>query len=258
MLVISPDTYKVYSSDAYQHFEDEMLQHMSTYSPALSRVLGEDGLRRAVQHGMERADTHGFTLRGPIQSFLEIVFVFGSAFDKDPQYPFLCEALAFDGYGGEMARAEALGDAANHYLKIAHGPDNIHVWQALTRLEHIVKGELAIPRKGFAQYCRRLVRQIHPEKVQFVGEPAIENLCAYADEIAAKHKFDTDRSRMLTTILCLAFGSGCFDDPLYPWIGRMFNNESLPQGKARSDRLERKALTWLDHVLAMKPAQVLL
>jgi hypothetical protein len=51
-------------------------------------------------------------------------------------------------------------------------------------------------------------------------------------------------------VLILAFGHGCVTDPLYPWIARTLNDEAIADPAACAKRLENKALTWLDHVLA--------
>ena len=51
-------------------------------------------------------------------------------------------------------------------------------------------------------------------------------------------------------MLMLAFGHGCADDPLYPWIARTLQDEAITDGAARATYLEAKALTWLEHVLA--------
>ena len=50
--------------------------------------------------------------------------------------------------------------------------------------------------------------------------------------------------------LMFAFGHGCANDPLYPWIANTLRDERIADSAARADRLERKALTWLNHVLA--------
>jgi len=47
----------------------------------------------------------------------------------------------------------------------------------------------------------------------------------------------------------LAFGHGCGADPLYPWINKTLRDEAITEQEARAKRLEKKALTWLEHVL---------
>lgn len=51
-------------------------------------------------------------------------------------------------------------------------------------------------------------------------------------------------------VLMVAFGHGCTEDDLYPWIARTLQNEAITDAAHRTKRLETKALTWLDHVLA--------
>jgi uncharacterized membrane protein len=46
-----------------------------------------------------------------------------------------------------------------------------------------------------------------------------------------------------------AFGHGCLNDPLYPWIAMTLEGDAIGDSDARTRRLERRALTWLDHVL---------
>ena len=47
-----------------------------------------------------------------------------------------------------------------------------------------------------------------------------------------------------------AMGHGCGSDPLYPWIAQTLRDETLKDPDAKAIRLEKKALTWLEHVLA--------
>ena len=54
----------------------------------------------------------------------------------------------------------------------------------------------------------------------------------------------------MVVVLMFAFGHGCTDDPLYPWISRTLKNERIVDPAARAGRLEKKAVTWLEHVLA--------
>ena len=51
--------------------------------------------------------------------------------------------------------------------------------------------------------------------------------------------------------LMIAFGHGCTEDPLYPWIARTLKDERITDATERAERLERKAVTWLKHVLGV-------
>ena len=58
------------------------------------------------------------------------------------------------------------------------------------------------------------------------------------------------RGEALVVVLMFAFGHGCTDDPLYPWISRTLKDERIVGPAARVERLEKKSITWLEHVLA--------
>ena len=51
-------------------------------------------------------------------------------------------------------------------------------------------------------------------------------------------------------VLKFAFGHACTNDPLYPWILRTLKDQRIVTPAARASRLERKAITWLEHVVA--------
>jgi hypothetical protein len=57
----------------------------------------------------------------------------------------------------------------------------------------------------------------------------------------------------MVVALMFAFGHGCTRDPLYPWISHTLADEKIVSPAARAERLEKKARTWLDHVIASFP-----
>ena len=46
-----------------------------------------------------------------------------------------------------------------------------------------------------------------------------------------------------------SFGHGFAKDPLYPWISSTLNDDRIVDAAAREERLEKKAINWLDNVL---------
>ena len=74
------------SAEAF--FEKEMVSPpFREFSPPLFKAVGEEQMRKAIRFGIGRADSYGFTFRGPVRLYLELMLLFGSHFDTDPQYP---------------------------------------------------------------------------------------------------------------------------------------------------------------------------
>src|SRR5688572_16938045 len=106
MLQVRPAQMEVFDAAAMRPFEDEMVVHSKEFSPRLCEVIGDDQLRVALRRAIARAQRYKFTNRGPIRLFIEMTFLFGSAFDTDPQYPWAAKILTAP--DDEMSRAEQL------------------------------------------------------------------------------------------------------------------------------------------------------
>lgn len=87
MLRMTQEQIRFLQYSAWEVFVAEMVKHMWTFAPNHCRVIGEAQVRRVVGLGLERAKAYGFTYRGPLRFYLELMFMFGAEFDSDPQFP---------------------------------------------------------------------------------------------------------------------------------------------------------------------------
>lgn len=242
---------EVFRQAALASFEEEMLAHGQEFAPKLSRLLGERQLRLAVRGAMARADRHGFTDRGPIRLFVELMFLFGSAFDSDPQYPWAFDILRDP--APQMRRAERLYGRVLDYQEKVSGPDAANTRAALKTLSFLPQQPLSFAAEEFVPAMLRELAYVFPQKAAYLGEEALTALIRASCATAQAARFPNSRGYALMVALGFAFGHGCADDPLYPWIARTLKDANITDPSARAARLEKKALTWLRHVLAEAP-----
>jgi hypothetical protein len=252
MLTIRQDQVEAFRQYHLQKFEDEMVQHSKEFSPILSKLLGEVQLRIALRSAMRRANDYGFTNRGPLRLFIEMMFLCGSAFDTDPQYAPVGEVLRSS--EDQMARAERIHQGTLEYLDKVSGPDNINVRKALIELSNLAQAPFGFSTDDLAQRLLEETTRAFPQKVAYCGEKHMNMLIEEGFREARRYGFSKPRELALIVVLMFAFGHGCTEDPLYPWISRILRDERIVSPTARANRLEKKALTWLSHVLAM-PAE---
>ncbi len=238
---------RTFEGDAARRFEDEMVAHSRAFTPRLCEVLGEEQLRVALRAAIEKAGTYGFTNRGPIRLYIELMFLCGSAFDTDPQYPGLGKVLRAT--GDQMERAEEIHQGSLDYLDKVSGPRAVNLHKALKDVLGFVRVPLEFP-DGFVAGMLREMERIYPQKAAYIGEPAMSAIVEEGLAAARKHGFDQERQQTLLVVLMYSFGHGCTNDPLYPWIARTLNDEKIVDPAARAARLEKKAVTWLEHVVA--------
>jgi hypothetical protein len=249
-LIIRPAQMQAFRAREILRFESEMIEHSRLFNPRLCEVLGEEQLGVAVREQIQAAARHGFSNRGPIRLCVELMFLFGSHFAEDPQYPQLAEILRSEHQ--EMSRAQDLHEWANDYLDIVHGRDNINVYRALGLLQKLA-GEPFEPVSDAGGAIVAELTRVFPEKCEYLGAEAVGRLTEAGLREARDLGFFAPRQQVLIVALMFAFGAGCTRDPLYPWISRLLQDRRIVDAPMRARRLERRAVTWLDHVLAAAP-----
>jgi hypothetical protein len=251
MPVIRREQMEAFRQASLAAFENEMTVHSKDFSPRLCEVIGEEQLRVALRQAIGRAEGYEFTNRGPVRLFIELMFLFGSAFDTDPQYPWAAEIL--EASDDQMQRAERLHEKTLDYQEKVSGPDATNTRKALKDLSVLAGQALPFSSNDFVAGMLREMARVFPQKTAYVGEERLKALIREGSAVARTHRFPPVRGDALVVVLMFAFGHGCIGDPLYPWIARTLNDEKITDPAARAGRLERKALTWVEHVTASPP-----
>jgi len=247
MLVIRDKQIRSFEQATLHRFEEEMIVHSKEFSPRLCKVMEDEQLRVAVRLAIDHAMTYGFTNRGPIRLFIELMFLRGSAFDTDPQYPGLGNALRAS--DDQMQRAERMHEVSIDYLEKVSDPGAVNVHNALRNLSIFAKKPLRFTANNFVTVMLQEMNNLFPEKVTYVGNDKLTTLIDAGRIEAQKYGFATVRGEAMIVTLMFAFGHGCTNDPLYPWISRTLLDQRIIDPVARAARLEKKALTWLNHVI---------
>lgn len=252
MMIIRTAQMDAFKEAAQLTFVTDIVTHLSEFSVPLCKTLGHEQLKSVVLNGIARAENYGLTYRGPIRLFLEMMLIFGSGFDKDPQYPWAGDALRKADFENQMFKAGHLEHLARDYLTQVHGRNSENAEQALRLLEALAGGDTLVFRRASMKedildvFCR-----IFPIKLNHIGTVAAEDLAQRAQALSDK-VFGRDQERVvgLLAILMFSFGAECADDPIYPWIGATLRNPRITDPSFRAMSLERKAIKWLKAINA--------
>lgn len=235
-------------------FEARMVQHCQDFQPNLCKTLSPDQIAGFVRDGLDLAERAGFTNRGPARLYLELMLLFGSAFAEDPQYPWAQELLQSG--VDQSIRARSLWDRVVTYQDRVGGPDNR---QTIAALRHL-RARAAQPPQWSAEDLQRdlltEIEMLFPEKAAFIGPPALQALIDAGIATAHRHELRLPGQIALIVALMFAFGHGCCADPLFPWISSTLTKPEDADPMVRAERLERKAVIWLDAVLAREEMDV--
>jgi hypothetical protein len=146
-------------------FENEMLEHLANFSPPVFKAVGGDQLREVIRLGIKRSSEYGLTFRGPVRLYLELMLLFGSRFDTDPQYLWVAEVLEDQEAASQMQRADRLYGKTLEYRERVGGPNDAYTLQALCRIPAIAEQELQVSQSTLVQDLKAEIARIYPERL---------------------------------------------------------------------------------------------
>jgi hypothetical protein len=250
MLIINENQMAALKQRSLHHFEDEMMEHCAEFSPQLCKTLQEEQLRDVVVLAIQRAKEFGFSFRGPVRLYIEMVLLFGSDFANDPQYSWV-QAFHRDKMGGvELYRAKHLQQKLCDYLKAVHGPDDTYVIAAIEHSDIELSNYPASSVSDPRQVCQHELTRVFPQKVDYAGAEALSLLIDSSLETCENLRISSLPGQLLICGLAFSFGHRCLDDPLYPWISKTVMNAPPDDGPdALVARLHKRVQTWRRAVL---------
>jgi hypothetical protein len=255
MLRIRKEQYEELGNISLKRFEDEMVVHSRDFSPRLCEVISEERLRVAIRQAMSRAGGYGFTNRGPVRLFIELMLLFGSDFDTDPQYAWAEEILTDPADRNQMARADRLHKKALDYMEKVFGPDHQYENDAIRRVaqERFEDLPQSLAERGDQAVSR--LRKIYPQKVRYVGDSAIRELFARAQNLAQTYGMVPEVSATVLFWLMFAFGHGVTTDCQFPWVAENLRSTKDGSPDNRHQQLYIGMITYLKHGLITREAE---
>lgn len=242
--------------NAIRKFETEMMTHFHEFNPVLCGILSEEQLRLAIRVGINKASSYGYIQRGAACIFLELIFLFGSSFDTDPQHEWAHGVLKDETIDQNIRKDKLIKLTNQFYLPNILGLQNQYAFDAIERLRSLAETEVwndsLTDESRFIGIMIEKAAYIHPQKVEYTQRQQLEMLFEYSVKKAREYGASQTREYALFASLMLSFGHGCTNDPLYPWIYNTLNNQKVLTAEARIKKLETKALTWSKHALKLK------
>ena len=250
MLTIRKEQMQVFEQAAMGRFKEEMVAHCKEFSPALCTVIGDGQIRLAVRGAIERSSGYGFTNRGPIRLFIELMLLLGSTFDTDPQYPWTSEIL--NAASDQMIRAERLYERVLDYQEKVPDSDPARMRKVLQGLPEWAGKHESSSITAFVSSMLQEMARLLPEKTAYVGDEGLTDLVLKGCTEAERCQVLTIHGQAVMGVLMFTFGHGCMDDPLYPWIAQILTDKQVMDPTGRAVLLEKEACVFLERMISIQ------
>jgi hypothetical protein len=250
--IIRPEQMKALRRVRWISFEEEMLLHLTKYFPLDCQLLGSRQIRKVIRHGIERADSHGFTAKGEICRYIDLSLALGSHFDRDPQLPWVAPLLRISEAGDPSTAMSRLQGRAMEHLEHVSGRRGEHYVRALLRARSLTLEERTqVGAAGFEPYLKFLLAYLHPEKFQLLGDAEMNALLALARADAEARGLEGAEALKLHITSMFLLGSYYAEDPLFPWAAEVLGSPSLMDSGKKARALFEQAGAHRERVLGL-------
>lgn len=250
MPVIRCEQMKALEQSAALNFEDKMVVHCCHFAKRHCEAIGEENVRSVIRHGMERSRRYDLTNRGPVRFYIEMMFMFGSSFDTDPQLPWVEEILSDPRTRDQMQRAQRLYAKTREYLARVVGRNNEYAIESLRTIRNLLSRPFSFPRNLLASEVLSEMKRIYPQKCVYTGDPPLLALVQEGIALAEAYSMKPTRGIALFVLLMFALGHGFAEDPLFPLLSGTLEDPRAIDSDERARRFQAKAAACLNQVLA--------
>jgi hypothetical protein len=255
MFKIHKDQMAVFEQEAMRRFECRTARYIEEVYPQPWKYLGEQQISIAIRYGLARAMRYGLSLEQNALYYIDVMFMLGSGFDEDPQYPWAVEILEDPEVPDETLRAELLYDSAVecicHATKDFENPDgDITKSKFFEELRQFRYGRDTVLWSGaipelIHQVKLRLTR-VFSHKYKYLGEEALSRAIEHSIDAASSYNLRTERGVSLFALLMAALGAGFVNDPLVPWVKPLFTDVTLTDSAQKADGLYIQSVIQLE------------
>ncbi|MDI1446967.1 hypothetical protein [Polyangium sp. 6x1] len=215
---IRQDQFEVLERDVgIAELQRDVIRRLGERSPGCFAIVPERAIAAVARLGATRAARHGLTRLGPVRLFVEMMILFGCAFDDDPLFPWAGAALA-EAHPTQTTKADRLHDAMMEYLRATAGIDQQRTLAAMRRFEPIATRALSMDVAPEAIHAVLLqeTRALFPERLAYLG-PEGEAKAAHAWAALAEARGITGGGAVVHALLACLLGHGFVEDPLFAW-----------------------------------------
>ncbi len=228
-------------------FEDEMVLHIADFAPYSAKALKEKGVRKVIRLGMQNAKKYDFTKKGSVRFYIEMMFMFGSYFDTDFQYPWIHKVLLNEEIKSEMVRADFLHINLMDYHRKAVGEESEYALRALLNSKHLraINFKNAYEAGNTAIFEKDILRdmyKVYPEKSTFLGDEILMKVISTGIERAQTYQIDTLEGKLIFISILFSLGHQFDKDPQFPWIVSTLTDKNFASDSDKKVEILKKKM----------------
>jgi hypothetical protein len=248
MLIIRNSQKKLFDDQAMRYFEDRSLVRLRRYFPKHCAAVNDDEavLRRIIRAGHSKAQHYDLTYESGAVLVIDLMFLFGSGFDTDPQYPWAAESLTCQRPMEQHIKIDAIFLKAIDCAKGIYGPDNAYLKKTLKAVLRRRKEDFPlVSQEQIPAFLRQTLQGVFPEKSRYIGDKALQNFVAHVLGAAGRQDITSTGGTIAYGVAMCVLGYRFEDDLLFPWAGEIFRKSGM-SGEDKIAAFQQTAYDFLE------------
>lgn len=172
----------------------------------------------------------GYTQRGPVRLYIDMMIVFGANFERDPLFQWL--KMEERKTLPQIERSVHLYTLLNDYIVKIYGENGCFFKESIEMLKGFSAKDFSVKLSFSNAELHELLMGIYPQRYEFAGYNAVNDLIAVLDGACEKYKIKRLDHRLYLAIIMFLFGcsfeqdvfrSHLITEPLMKY----FNNDDI-------------------------------
>lgn len=226
-MIIKNSQFLPFRSVAVQQFKAVMMQHVQEFFPNHFSILGDGPIVATIDIAFERAAIYGFTTKPEVCLYLNVMMIWGSYFDCDPQYTWAATILADPMPSGE--KINKLSEISLDKFLSMSGRKQIYI-RRLVR-------DWALPATAVKAKLEQWDLAILPEALQdifrvkyfMLNADELMYLRNYSRKKSTRYNIIGDKNQLKFAVLMFLLGSDFDIDPKYQCCQDTLMNASMSE-----------------------------
>lgn len=183
--------------------------------PSLVRLLAKDEFRLFIEQGIILANKSGYTQRGPVRLYLDMLIIFGVDFEQDSLFQWL--KIEREDVS-QIEKSISLYTFLNKYFDDVYGENSVFFKDSLEKFLTLNVKDLYISIGGDNKALHEFLQNIYQQRYDFYGPDFINNLIASSEQYCKRYGLIEDSYKSYLILIMFLFGRSLDQDLLRRWF----------------------------------------
>lgn len=165
-----------------------------------------------IKRGVIEAKEYGYSQRGPVRLYLDVMLIAGAHFEKDPLYQWT--DISREQNTSQIENSSYLYYKLHNYIDTVYGEGDIYFSESEARFKELSAKRLPAEDNQSIDELHKLLKYVHPQRYGFTGSGAVDKLLVYSNQYCDRYELKNGTYKSYVALIMFLFGFS-FENDLF-------------------------------------------